>query len=51
VNVVGSLVTGLLVSWFALKINPVQTWWLFFTTGVLGGLTTFSTFSLEVALL
>jgi CrcB protein len=50
VNVVSSLVTGLLVSWFALKINPVQRWQLFFTTGVLGGFTTFSTFSFEVAL-
>jgi fluoride exporter len=51
VNVVGSFVMGLLVGWFALKTDPGQTWRLFLTTSILGGFTTFSTFSLEAALL
>ena len=53
VNVGGSFVMGLIAGWFAYKgggtIN--QAWRLFLTTGVLGGFTTFSAFSLEVALL
>ena len=51
VNVMGSLVLGLLTGWFALKLDPGQHWRLFLTTGILGGFTTFSTFSLETALL
>ena len=50
-NIVGSLVMGLLAGWFALKVFPGQLWRLFLTTGILGGFTTFSAFSLEVALL
>jgi CrcB protein len=42
---------GLLIGWFALKTDPGQTWRLFLTTGILGGFTTFSAFSLEVVLL
>ncbi|MBL8908606.1 MAG: fluoride efflux transporter CrcB [Rhizobiales bacterium] len=51
VNIVGSFVMGLLVEWFALKTDPGQHWRLFFTTGLLGGFTTFSAFSLDTALL
>ncbi len=51
VNVVGSLAMGLLVSWFAFEGAPSQHWRLFLTTGMLGGFTTFSTFSLDSALL
>ncbi len=51
VNVVGSLAMGLLAAWFAFKGDANQHWRLFFTTGVLGGFTTFSAFSLDVALL
>lgn len=51
VNVAGSFVMGLLAAWFALKADPGQTWRLFLTTGILGGFTTFSTFSLDTALL
>lgn len=51
VNVVGSLTMGLLVGWFAHKADPGQAWRLFLTTGVLGGFTTFSTFSLDAVLL
>lgn len=51
VNVAGSLVMGLLISFFALKADPGQHWRLFLTTGILGGFTTFSTFSLDTMLL
>jgi len=51
VNIMGSFVMGLLVEWFALKVDPGQTWRLFLTTGILGGFTTFSAFSLNTALL
>ena len=51
VNVVGSLVMGLMAAWFAFEGSPSQHWRLFLTTGMLGGFTTFSTFSLDTALL
>jgi CrcB protein len=51
VNIVGSFVMGLLAEWFALRFDPGQTWRLFLTTGILGGFTTFSAFSLDTALL
>ena len=51
VNVVGSLIMGLLAAYFAFKGDATQHWRLFFTTGILGGFTTFSAFSLDVALL
>ena len=50
-NVTGSLVMGLLVGWFALKGGMPQHWQLFLTTGLLGGYTTFSAFSLDAAVL
>jgi CrcB protein len=50
-NVTGSLVMGLLVALFAFRSGIPQHWQLFLTTGVLGGYTTFSTFSLDTALL
>ena len=42
---------GLLAGWFALKADSGQAWRLFLTTGILGGFTTFSAFSLDLALL
>lgn len=51
VNIVGSVVMGLLVGWFAHRSDPGQSWRLFLTTGMLGGFTTFSTFSLDTILL
>ena len=51
VNILGSFVMGLLAAYFALKGELSQHWRLFLTTGVLGGFTTFSAFSLDVALL
>jgi CrcB protein len=50
-NVSGSLVMGLLAGYFAFKGDISQGWRLFLTTGILGGYTTFSTFSLDTALL
>lgn len=50
-NVTGSLAMGLLIAYFAFKDGLPQEFRLFLTTGLLGGYTTFSAFSLEVALL
>jgi CrcB protein len=53
VNVFGSLAMGLIIGWLALRAeaNWSQPLRLFLTTGFLGGFTTFSAFSLDVALL
>jgi CrcB protein len=51
VNITGSIVMGVLVAIFAFKGGGSQHWRLFLTTGILGGYTTFSSFSLDVALL
>lgn len=50
-NVTGSLVMGLLAGYFALKGDASQAWRLFLTTGILGGYTTFSAFSLDAVVL
>ena len=51
VNVLGSFVMGLLAGFFAYRAGIPQHVRLFLTTGILGGFTTFSTFSLDAALL
>ena len=51
INVTGSTIMGLIAAHFAFKGDASQHWRLFLTTGVLGGYTTFSAFSLDVALL
>ena len=51
VNIIGSLVMGLLAGFFAVKADPGQDWRQFLTTGVVGGFTTFSAFSLDTVLL
>ena len=51
INVAGSLAMGVIAEFFALKGGLPQHWRLFLTTGILGGFTTFSAFSLEAALL
>lgn len=51
VNITGSLIMGLLAAYFGFRSGASQHWRLFLTTGILGGYTTFSTFSLDVALL
>lgn len=50
-NVSGSLVMGLLTAYFALRAGSPQSLKLFLTTGILGGYTTFSTFSLDSVVL
>jgi CrcB protein len=51
VNITGGLVMGLITALAALKLNLTQELRAFLTTGILGGYTTFSTFSLDSALL
>lgn len=53
VNVVGCLTMGLIAGWFAFRTDAgvSQHARLFLTTGILGGFTTFSAFSLDTALL
>lgn len=51
VNVAGSFLMGLLAGYFAFRPGLSQHLRLFLTTGILGGFTTFSTFSLDTALL
>jgi CrcB protein len=50
-NASGSIVMGCLIAYFAFKSGIPQHWQLFLTTGILGGYTTFSTFSLDFAAL
>ncbi len=51
VNVIGSFLIGLLAAWFAFRGDnyATQSLRLFLTTGILGGFTTFSAFSLDFA--
>lgn len=51
VNVLGSFLMGLLTQVFLARPEITQEWRLLITTGVLGGFTTFSTFSLDAAVL
>ena len=51
VNVVGSFAIGLFAGYFAFRPGIGQHMRLFLTTGLLGGFTTFSAFSLDTALL
>lgn len=51
VNVTGSVIMGLLAGYLAFKGEMAQPWRLFTMTGVLGGYTTFSAFSLDAVLL
>ena len=51
VNVAGSFLMGLLAGYFAFRPGIGQHARLFLTTGILGGFTTFSAFSLDTALL
>jgi CrcB protein len=51
VNVVGSFAMGAIVAYFALRGQGAHRWLLFLTTGVMGGFTTFSAFSLDAVVL
>lgn len=50
-NITGCFVMGLLAGYFAFRGDLSQTWRLFLMTGMLGGYTTFSAFSLDALLL
>ena len=51
INIVGSLVMGLVAGWFAERGGAAGHLRLFLATGILGGFTTFSAFSLDAVLL
>ena len=51
VNITGSIVMGLIAGYLAFKGEASQPWRLFLMTGILGGYTTFSAFSLDAVLL
>ena len=51
INVLGCLLMGLIAGFFAFRGHLPQEARLFLTTGILGGFTTFSAFSLDVAVL
>jgi len=51
INITGSMIMGLAAGYFAFKGDASQSLRLFLTTGVLGGYTTFSAYSLDAALL
>ena len=51
INVLGCLLMGLIAGFFAFRGHLPQEARLFLATGVLGGFTTFSAFSLDAALL
>ncbi|MEA2887857.1 MAG: fluoride exporter [Bradyrhizobium sp.] len=51
INITGSIVMGLIAGYLAFKGEASQPWRLFLMTGILGGYTTFSAFSLDAALL
>lgn len=51
INVLGSLLIGMLAEGFALRSHLSANLRLFLVTGILGGFTTFSAFSLEIGLL
>jgi CrcB protein len=51
INISGSTVMGLIAGYLAFKGEAAAAWKLFLMTGILGGYTTFSAFSLDTALL
>jgi fluoride exporter len=51
INITGSTVMGLIAGYLAFKGTASQPWRLFLMTGILGGYTTFSAFSLDAATL
>lgn len=51
INITGSVAMGLIAGYLAFKGEASQPWRLFLMTGILGGYTTFSAFSLDAALL
>ncbi len=50
-NAIGGFLVGIALAYFAAKPDISPQWRMFFVTGFLGALTTFSTFSVEVTTL
>lgn len=50
-NIIGSFLMGALVAWLAARSAGDSAWRLFIGVGLLGGFTTFSSFSLDAILL
>jgi CrcB protein len=51
INITGSIVMGLVAGYLGFKGDAAQSWRLFLMTGILGGYTTFSAYSLDAAIL
>lgn len=51
INITGSTVMGMIAGYLTFKGDASQPWRLFLMTGILGGYTTFSAFSLDAVLL
>lgn len=51
INITGSTIMGLVAGYLAFKGDAAQPWRIFVMTGVLGGYTTFSAFSLDAIVL
>ncbi len=51
INITGSTVMGLIAGYLAFKGDAAASWRLFLMTGILGGYTTFSAFSLDAGVL
>jgi CrcB protein len=51
INITGSTIMGLIAGYLAFRGDVAQSWRLFLMTGILGGYTTFSAFSLDAAVL
>ena len=48
VNIISSFILGLMIAWLAVRPTQSDHYRLFFATGFCGGLSTFSTFTMEV---
>lgn len=51
INITGGAIMGLVAGYLAFKGDASQPWRVFLMTGILGGYTTFSAFSLDAAML
>ena len=51
INILGSILMGVIIGWFAERLGAAGHLRLFLATGVMGGFTTFSAFSLDAVLL
>ena len=51
INILGSILMGAIIGWFAERVGAAGHLRLFLATGIMGGFTTFSAFSLDAVLL